>query len=53
MAEIVRRPPGVRLLIVKEGNVLLTKEYRHEADGYDFRLPGGKVFESLRDFKTH
>lgn len=51
-AEMTRRPPGVRVVILKEGKVLLTKEYRHEIHGFDFRLPGGKVFDSLSEYKT-
>jgi 8-oxo-dGTP pyrophosphatase MutT (NUDIX family) len=27
--------------------LLVSKEYRHEKDSYDYRLPGGKVFDSL------
>jgi len=49
-AEIARRPPGVRCLIVKGDKLLLTKEYRAELGGWDYRIPGGKVFDSLRDF---
>ena len=49
--EIARRAPGVRLIISNRANntVLLTREYRHELDGYDYRLPGGKVFDSLEE----
>ncbi len=49
--EIARRSPGVRLIITKEGKILLTKEYRYELKGYDYRLPGGKVFDSLREYR--
>ncbi|MFH1127587.1 MAG: NUDIX domain-containing protein [archaeon] len=49
--EIVRRSPGVRLLIVKESKMLLVREYRSELRGFDFRLPGGKVFDSLAEYK--
>jgi ADP-ribose pyrophosphatase len=49
-AEMVRRPPGARILIVKEGMILLTKEFRHELNDYDYRLPGGKVFDSIAEF---
>ena len=49
--EAAVRAPGVRLLIetVKDGQkaILMTREIRREAGGYDFRLPGGKVFDSL------
>jgi 8-oxo-dGTP pyrophosphatase MutT (NUDIX family) len=50
--EIARRSPGVRLLILdrKGKKILLTKEYRYELKGYDFRLPGGKVFDTLEGF---
>ena len=45
--ETVRRSPGVRLIFEKDGKLLLTKEYRTELNGYDYRLPGGKVFDTL------
>ena len=37
--EIARRSPGTRLLIPKDGRILLTKERRHEYNTYDYRLP--------------
>ncbi|MBI4896662.1 MAG: NUDIX domain-containing protein [Candidatus Aenigmarchaeota archaeon] len=48
--EIARRSPGMRLLIVKEKTMLITKEYRAELSGYDYRLPGGKVFDTLKEY---
>lgn len=49
--EAAVRAPGVRLIIETEKNgkkaLLMTRELRREADGHDFRLPGGKVFDSL------
>ncbi len=48
--EFARRSPGTRLIIVDGNNVLLTKEFRHETEGYDFRLPGGKVFDTLDEY---
>lgn len=48
--EIARRSPWVRLIIRDWNKILLTKEYRHEHDGYDYRLPGGKVFDTLEEF---
>lgn len=49
--EAALRAPGVRLLIEtkKDGMkaLLMTKEIRRETGGADFRLPGGKVFDSL------
>lgn len=51
MFEAAVRAPGVRLVIEceKDGQkaLLMTKELRREAGGWDFRLPGGKVFDSL------
>ena len=49
--EKARRAPGTRLIIpLGEDSILLTKGYRQEIDGYDFRLPGGKVFDSLDEY---
>ena len=50
---MVRRPPGIRALIIdKESNkILLSKEFRYELNEWDYRLPGGKVFDSLKDYK--
>ena len=45
--EYARRSPGTRLLIIKDKKILLTKEFREEVKGYDYRLPGGKVFDTL------
>lgn len=46
--EKARRAPGVRLIIRRDDKLLISKEYRHETDSYDYRLPGGKVFDSLK-----
>lgn len=49
--EKVRRSPGVRLIIGDgQGNILLTREFRRELLKFDYRLPGGKVFDSLDEF---
>lgn len=49
--EIARRAPGTRLIIeTNDDNLLLTKEFRSELNAYDFRLPGGKVFDSLDEY---
>jgi len=52
--EIARRAPGVRLIIADktEQKVLLTREYRKELGEWDYRLPGGKVFDSLDDYEA-
>ncbi len=48
--ERARRSPGTRLLITKNNKILLIKEFRYELDTIDFRLPGGKVFDSLEEY---
>lgn len=48
--EIARRSPGVRLIISKENQIFLNKEFCHETKGYDYRLPGGKVFDTLDEY---
>jgi 8-oxo-dGTP pyrophosphatase MutT (NUDIX family) len=49
--EIARRSPGVRVIITKDNKILLTKEYRAELEDFDYRLPGGKVFDSLDEYQ--
>ncbi|MDA8596806.1 NUDIX domain-containing protein [Candidatus Pacebacteria bacterium] len=51
--ERARRAPGVRLIIpsADRESLLLTQEHRSEIGGDDFRLPGGKVFDSLAEYK--
>lgn len=46
------RAPGVRLIIPsKDGSgLVMTREHRLEHKEYDYRLPGGKVIDSLDDF---
>jgi ADP-ribose pyrophosphatase len=50
--EFARRSPGTRLIIVKGDMILLTKEFRHETGGYDYRLPGGKVYDTLSEYNS-
>lgn len=52
--KMVRRPPGIRALIVNKDTeqILLSREYRYELGDWDYRLPGGKVFDSLKDYKA-
>jgi len=52
--EIARRAPGVRIIIADKTNkkVLLTREFRHELGDHDYRLPGGKVFDTLDEFEA-
>lgn len=51
--EKARRSPGVRALIVSDDKILLSREFRQEVGSYDFRLPGGKVFDKLQEYKNH
>lgn len=51
--EIARRSPGVRALIVNNNKILLSREFRIEIDDYDYRLPGGKVFDTLNEYSVH
>jgi len=48
--ELFRRPPGVRMIFLDADRVLLTEEYRSEVNGFDLRLPGGKVFDDLESY---
>lgn len=49
--ETARRTPGTRLLIINSKNqILINKEFRKELDDWDYRLPGGKVFETLDEY---
>ena len=50
--EKVKRAPGTRIIIVKDNKILITKEYRTELNNYDYRLPGGKVFDTLKEYKN-
>lgn len=53
--EIARRAPGVRLIITDRDTqkILLTREFRQELQAWDFRLPGGKVFDSLAEYQEY
>ena len=45
------RPPGVRLILKDaEGKFLLTREFRSELNSHDYRLPGGKVYDTLKEY---
>lgn len=53
--EVARRAPGVRLIIADKARkqVLLTREHRWELDSWDYRLPGGKVFDTLKELEAY
>ncbi len=48
--QYVRRSPGVRILLTSGSKILITAEWRTEAKQWDFRLPGGKVFERIEEY---
>lgn len=48
--EVISRPPGVRLLIIDNNKILLTKEFRFEINDWDYRLPGGRVFDTINPY---
>ena len=51
--EVARRAPGVRLIIEDDDHsILLTREYRNELGEWDYRLPGGKVFDTLDEYEA-
>jgi hypothetical protein len=52
--EWARRAPGIRLILVdqEKRTVLLTKEHRYELGVDDYRLPGGKVFDTLEEYNA-
>ncbi len=52
--EFARRAPGIRLILVDLAKriISLSREHRYELDGYDYRLPGGKVFDSLDEYNS-
>ena len=52
--EFARRAPGIRLILVDPSKrmISLTREHRYELGGYDHRLPGGKVFDTLDEYNT-
>jgi 8-oxo-dGTP pyrophosphatase MutT (NUDIX family) len=53
LREFARRSPGTRLIIpTKDGKILLTKEFRFELQGYDIRLPGGKMLDTLEEYNA-
>src|SRR6185436_15963991 len=42
--EYVWRIDGTRTIVINsQDEILITREYRHELNGYDWRLPGGKL----------
>jgi ribose 1,5-bisphosphokinase PhnN/8-oxo-dGTP pyrophosphatase MutT (NUDIX family) len=48
--ESVSRSPGIRAFIRSSDSILLTKEWREEHGKWDYRLPGGKLFETSVEY---
>lgn len=49
--ERARRSPGSRSIIISsDQKILITKEYRTEIKDWDYRLPGGKVCDTLEEY---
>ena len=47
------RPPGTRTIAIKDNKIFLQKERRFELGGFDWRLPGGKVFDNFEEYKPY
>ena len=47
------RPPGCRIIAVQDSKVYMQKEFRWEGEGFEWRLPGGKVVDSFAEFKKY
>ncbi|NCU38853.1 NUDIX domain-containing protein [Candidatus Saccharibacteria bacterium] len=50
--EVARRAPGTRVIVhdTEQRKILFIKEFRRELGEWDYRLPGGKVFDSLDEY---
>ncbi len=49
--ELAKRTAGVRVLLTKDGKILLNREKRHELGlQSDLRLPGGKVYDDISEW---
>lgn len=54
MFERFIRPPGTRIIAVKNNKIFLQKEIRLETKSeFDWRLPGGKVIDSFEEYKHY
>lgn len=54
MFERFVRPPGTRIIAIKNNSIFLQKEHRLETSNeFDWRLPGGKVIDSFEEYKQY
>ncbi len=48
------RPPGTRIIAIRDKKIFLQKEHRLETKNeFDWRLPGGKVVDSFIEYKNY
>lgn len=48
------RPPGARIIAIKDKKIFLQKEHRLETTNeFDWRLPGGKVVDTFLEYKQY
>lgn len=47
------RAPGTRIIALKNNTIYLQKEKRIETDSFEWRLPGGKVIDTFKDYKQY
>lgn len=48
--EFACRSPGVRTVLTDGESILMTKEWREEFNRWDYRLPGGKMFDTIEEY---
>lgn len=54
MFEKFVRPPGTRIIAVKDEKIFLQNEHRLELENRtDWRLPGGKIMDSFKEHKEY
>lgn len=54
MFEKFVRPPGTRIIALEDNKIFLQKEHRLETNNkFDWRLPGGKVFDTFDEYKNY
>jgi ADP-ribose pyrophosphatase len=51
--EKAHRPPGVRMLFRDGDKILMSREFRSELNEWDYRLPGGKVFDEFLSYSKY
>jgi ADP-ribose pyrophosphatase len=49
--EVARRAPGTRIILIRDSQILLIEEFRSELNRTDLRLPGGKVVDTLTEYR--